>query len=99
MTGWTAILRRVPPGTGQPAEPAWYLCDLKVHPDHRGRLLMLRLMRALAASTRTATERGYAVSMGSGDGTHGSSGGVNVFLLGACLGLLESGLGHAHRSL
>jgi len=42
---------------------AWYMCDLKVHPDYRGRHLPLRMMRSLFLRHYLKCRRGYAISM------------------------------------
>jgi len=57
------VLRDLPGG------PAWYLCDLKVHPAAQGRALPLRMFtRSFVSGFRTC-RRGYAVSMNPGDGS------------------------------
>ena len=38
------ILRQVTDQQGQSPQLAWYLCDLKVHPQYQGQLLSLRLL-------------------------------------------------------
>lgn len=41
----------------------WYLCDLKVHPDHRGRRITARFVRHAFARAYARCGRGYAVTM------------------------------------
>lgn len=61
------ILRDVPaPGGG--TVRTWYLCDLKVHPDLRGKHLPLRLLGAAFLPCYLRCRRGYAISMNPGDG-------------------------------
>ena len=63
-----AVLRRVPMDRGERAGEAWYLCDLKVHPDFRGRHLPLRLLTRTFLPCVLRCRRAYAVSMNPGDG-------------------------------
>lgn len=42
---------------------AWYLCDLKVRPEERGRPIAAGLLRAFIATCVTREERAYAISM------------------------------------
>lgn len=50
------VLRRRP-------RRAWYLCDLKVHPEFRGRRIAARFVRHAFARAYARCGRGYAVSM------------------------------------
>lgn len=44
-------------------ERMWYLCDLKVHPDFRGRHLPLRMLSHAFLPNYLRCRRGYAISM------------------------------------
>jgi GNAT superfamily N-acetyltransferase len=55
------VLRRIP--IGGELKEAWYVCDLKVRPDHRGRQIPLRFLGALAPDAYLRCGRGYAISM------------------------------------
>jgi hypothetical protein len=56
------ILRpRVPFGENQ--KSAWYLCDLKVHPEYRGRRIPFAIARRAIPSGYVRCPRGYAISM------------------------------------
>ncbi|NES93785.1 MAG: hypothetical protein F6K32_00725 [Desertifilum sp. SIO1I2] len=43
--------------------PAWYLCDLKVHPDYQQQYLSLRLLRYALGGSLQKCDRGYAILM------------------------------------
>ena len=58
-----AILRRVPPANRQEPKSVWYLCDLKVHPEYRGRYLPLSIFAHAFAKLYPRCARGYAISM------------------------------------
>ena len=58
-----AILRRVPPANRQEPKSVWYLCDLKVHPEYRGRYLPLSIFAHAFAKLYPRCVRGYAISM------------------------------------
>ncbi len=45
---------------------AWYLCDLKVHPDYRGRHLPLKMLSRVFILNYLKCRRGYAISMNQG---------------------------------
>jgi hypothetical protein len=62
------VLRRVPVRPGRPPRRAWYLCDLKVRPDHRGSHLPLRLLGRAFPLNYLRCPRGYAISMDPADG-------------------------------
>lgn len=62
------ILRRLRTAPGGRARRAWYLCDLKVRPDHRGRGLPLRMLRRAFLLNYLRCPRGYAISMDPGGG-------------------------------
>jgi GNAT superfamily N-acetyltransferase len=55
------VLRTIPAAGG--STHAWYVCDLKVRPDHRGRHIPLRFLAALAPDAYLRCGRGYAISM------------------------------------
>lgn len=57
------VLRRLD-GVGFPK--AWYLCDLKVHPAHRGQHLPLRIFRRVFFFNYLKCSRAYAISMNNG---------------------------------
>lgn len=57
------ILRTVSFQKDEKARRAWYLCDLKVAPTHRGRHLPLRILRKAFLRCYIRCGRGYAVSM------------------------------------
>lgn len=47
---------------------AWYLCDLKIHPDYRGRHVPFRIIRRTFIPNYLRCRRGYAISMNPGKG-------------------------------
>ena len=61
------VLRQVPDHQGEVPHFAWYLCDLKVHPNYQRQWLSLGLLRYAIASNRGTCDRGYAISMNPGD--------------------------------
>ena len=58
-----AILRRVPPKRDEKPETVWYLCDLKVHPEYRGRYLPAAICVHAFPKLSPLSTRGYAISM------------------------------------
>ena len=58
-----AILRRVPPANRQKPKSVWYLCDLKVHPEYRGRYLPTAIFAHAFPKLYPLSARGYAISM------------------------------------
>ena len=58
-----AILRRVPPTRHEEPEPVWYLCDLKVHPEYRGRYLPAAIFAHAFPKLYPLSARAYAISM------------------------------------
>lgn len=58
-----AILRRVPPASREKPKTVWYLCDLKVHPEYRGRYLPASIFTRAFPKLYPRCARGYAVSM------------------------------------
>lgn len=58
-----AILRQVPRGSGATAESVWYLCDLKVHRDYRGRRVPWRMFLHGFPRKYPLCRRGYGISM------------------------------------
>lgn len=55
------VLRSVP--KGRSTASAWYLCDLKVHPDFRRQRIPLRLLARAFPFNYLRCPRGYAISM------------------------------------
>lgn len=55
------MLRTLPFTLG--VQPAWYIGDLKVRPDHRGQHIPLRMMAAAFAPEYARCPRGYGISM------------------------------------
>ncbi|MXZ00698.1 hypothetical protein F4Y93_08640 [Candidatus Poribacteria bacterium] len=58
-----AILRRVPPAHREKPEAVWYLCDLKVHPEYRGRYLPTAIFAHAFPKLYPLSARAYAISM------------------------------------
>lgn len=58
-----AILRRVPMANRQKPKSVWYLCDLKVHPEYRGRYIPVSIFVHAFPKLYPRCARGYAVSM------------------------------------
>lgn len=58
---FAGALRHVP--VGDRTAPAWYLCDLKVRPDHRGRRLPLRILSWALPRHIGRAARGYGITM------------------------------------
>ena len=58
-----AILRAVPPARGKKSRTVWYLCDLKVHPEYRGRYLPVSIFRRAFPKLYPLCSRAYAISM------------------------------------
>jgi hypothetical protein len=63
------ILRQIPYQQGKPPQAAWYLCDLKVHPDYQRRNLSLRILSQAIAEGMRECASGYLISMNPGDGS------------------------------
>ena len=61
-----AVLRAVPPAVDKKPKPVWYLCDLKVHPEYRGRYLPVSIFRYAFPKLYPVCSRAYAVSMDAG---------------------------------
>jgi len=61
-----AILRKLP-GRGGALGKAWYLCDLKVHPDFRGERIPLRMLGRAFLPNYLRCAHGYAISMDPAD--------------------------------
>lgn len=57
------ILRQLPHSL------AWYLCDLKVHPDYQRRRLSLRILHYAISDSMGRCDRGYSILMNPGDGS------------------------------
>jgi hypothetical protein len=62
------ILRRLRTVPGGRERRAWYLCDLKVRPDHHGRGLPLRMLGRAFFLNYLRCPRGYGISMDPGGG-------------------------------
>jgi len=62
------ILRQVPYCQGESSSLAWYLCDLKVHPDYQRQHLSMRILHYALTACIGECDRGYAISMNAGDG-------------------------------
>ena len=58
-----AILRRVPPASDKKPKTVWYLCDLKVHPEYRGRYLPVSIFVHAFSKLYPLCPRAYAISM------------------------------------
>ena len=58
-----AVLRRVPPARHEKPEAVWYLCDLKVHPEYRGRFLPVSIFAHAFPKLYPISARAYAISM------------------------------------
>ncbi len=58
-----AVLRAVPPAVDKKPKPVWYLCDLKVHPEYRGRYLPVSIFRYAFPKLYPLCSRAYGVSM------------------------------------
>ncbi len=58
-----AILRRVPPARDKDPKTIWYLCDLKVHPEYRGRYLPFSIFAHAFPKLCPISPRAYAISM------------------------------------
>ena len=64
------VLRRLPLRAGEAPTRAWYLADVKVHPDYRGRHLPLTMLaRGDFPLNYARAPRGYGISMNPGDGS------------------------------
>lgn len=58
-----AILRRVPPAICKESKMVWYLCDLKVHPEYRGRYLPVSIFVHAFPKLYSLSSHAYAISM------------------------------------
>lgn len=63
------ILRQIPYRQGEAPMSAWYLCDLKVHPNYQRRNLSLRILSHAIFDGIRECNCGYAISMNPGDGS------------------------------
>lgn len=61
------VLRQIPYCQGETCSPAWYLCDLKVHPNYQRQHLSLRLLRHAIDDNFLQCSHGYSISMNPGD--------------------------------
>ena len=64
-----AVLRTLPRSVGAAPEAAWYLGDLKVHPDYRTQRIPWRMFLHGFPGKYARCQRGYAISMNPGDGS------------------------------
>ncbi len=58
-----AILRRVPLASREELKTVWYLCDLKVHPEYRGRYLPVSIFVHAFPKLYPLSPHVYAISM------------------------------------
>jgi len=58
-----AILRSVPAAPNEEPKKVWYLCDLKVHPDYRGRFIPLSIFVYAFPRLHPLCSRAYGISM------------------------------------
>lgn len=58
-----AILRSIPPALQEEPKNVWYLCDLKVHPDYRGRYVPLTIFVHAFPKLHPLCSRAYGISM------------------------------------
>ncbi len=58
-----AILRSIPPAPQQEPKKVWYLCDLKVHPEYRGRYVPLSIFVHAFPKLHPICSRAYGISM------------------------------------
>ncbi len=63
MAVGAGVLRAVRDRVTAPLQIAWYLCDLKVHPQYQNQRLSLRLLRHAIAMGQSRCDRGYSISM------------------------------------
>lgn len=63
------VLRQIPYRQGGAVRPAWYLCDLKVHPNYQRQQLSLRLLHYALYPNILRCSQGYAISMNPGNGS------------------------------
>ena len=64
-----AVLRNVPFRRGEARRRTWYLCDAKVHPEHRGQKLSFRAAAQKFVMHYFRAPRAYGISMNPGDGS------------------------------
>jgi hypothetical protein len=62
------ILRHIPFQQGAAPQSVWYLCDLKVHPQHQGQRASIQILSYAIAQGIQRCARGYLISMDPGDG-------------------------------
>lgn len=60
------VLRTIPSSQG--CQKAWYLCDLKVHPDYTNQRLPFKLLKKGLIKNLLKAPRGYAISMNTSNG-------------------------------
>lgn len=64
-----AVLRRVPFRRGERPRRVWYLCDGKVHPEHRGQKLAFKAAGQKFLQHYWKAQRAYGITMNPGDGS------------------------------
>lgn len=64
-----AVLRRVPFRRGERPRRTWYLCDAKVHPEHRGQKLGFKAAGQQFLQHYWQAQRAYGITMNPGDGS------------------------------
>lgn len=62
------VLRKVPLVPSGQLRPSWYMCDLKVHTEFRGKRIPLRMLTHILWRNYLKCARGYAVSMNPASG-------------------------------
>jgi hypothetical protein len=63
------ILRQVAFRQNADLESTWYLCDLKVDPQHQGKLASVQILMYAIGTGIQRCDRGYLISMDPGDGS------------------------------
>ncbi|MFJ1269085.1 hypothetical protein ACD661_10990 [Legionella lytica] len=63
-----AVLRDVPSHTG--IKKIWYYCDLKIHPDYRGRHLPIKMAYKIYLRNFLTSWNGFGISMNPASGGH-----------------------------
>ncbi|HEY9858682.1 MAG TPA: hypothetical protein V6D16_04185 [Candidatus Obscuribacterales bacterium] len=63
------VLRQVKTLQAEALQPAWYLCDLKVHPLYQRQHLSMRILSHAIVDGLPTCVMGYTISMNAGDGS------------------------------
>ena len=58
-----AVLREIRTSLNKPKEDVWYLCDLKIHPDHQGQFILQKLLRYAFPKYSRISRKIYAITM------------------------------------